>query len=181
MKIYTRGGDKGKTSLIGGTRVDKFNIRVDAYGTIDELNSVIGVAIAHLEDYELRTDLMRIQHNLFDCGADLANPDISNQTVITKKNIQWLEQTIDKYTECVPPLQNFILPGGAKSASYLHLARTVARRAERKIATLAASTEIDSNINAFINRLSDYLFASARYVNWKNGEIEPSYNKGEYN
>jgi len=177
MRIYTRGGDKGKTSLIGGQRVSKDNIRVNAYGTIDELNAAIGVAIAAMTNATMKQELQHIQHTLFDCGADLANPEVKEVGMTTSSHVAWLEERIDFYTEQAPPLENFILPGGAPAASHLHVARTIARRAERAIVTLAEIAEVSHITRSYVNRLSDYLFATARFLNLESGIKEPVYMK----
>lgn len=175
MKIYTRGGDKGQTSLIGGSRVAKNDTRVNAYGTVDELNSTLGIVIALIDNQRLKKELQHIQHTLFDCGADLANPLIQSEGVIKKDDVNWLEERIDFYSECVAPLTKFILPGGSLAASQLHFSRTVARRAERMIINLAQEAQISKETTAYVNRLSDYLFAVARYLNKKANIDEPVY------
>ncbi|MFN3076291.1 MAG: cob(I)yrinic acid a,c-diamide adenosyltransferase [Alphaproteobacteria bacterium] len=174
-RIYTRGGDKGKTSLGDGRRVPKHDVRVAAYGTVDETNAVIGIARLHTAASE-ETDamLMRIQNDLFDLGADLCTPPSSDPDAasgaalrIVQEQVDRLEREIDAMNETMAPLASFILPGGSAAASYLHLARTVARRAERLMTELAEVEPDAVNPLAikYINRLSDHLFVLARHVN----------------
>ncbi|KUP08270.1 ATP:cob(I)alamin adenosyltransferase [Bacillus coahuilensis m2-6] len=181
MKLYTKTGDKGQTSLIGG-RVHKDHIRVEAYGTIDELNSFIGAAIVELHDNhveDIREDLERIQHELFDLGADLSNVSKNLTEKLSEENIKELESKIDQYTDECPPLERFILPGGTRGAALLHIARTITRRAERLIVSLVAEHEmVPKHSLAYINRLSDYLFAAARAVNHRSGVKDIEYNRG---
>ncbi|WP_170006017.1 cob(I)yrinic acid a,c-diamide adenosyltransferase [Bacillus fonticola] len=173
MSIYTKTGDKGKTSLIGG-RVDKDHRLVESYGTLDELNSFVGLTISeitefkHLELQDIILELKEIQHALFDCGADLANISTRKEVNFGVELINFLETRIDTYTEETPQLKRFILPGGCKASSYLHVARTIARRAERLLVRVNRMNEdVDYSIEmAFLNRLSDYFFALARYVNF---------------
>lgn len=168
MKLYTKSGDKGKTSIIGG-RVDKDHLRVQAYGTIDELNSFIGKAISELEKgkfADIIEDLTTIQHELFDGGGDLANVMKERHYKLKEEPIAVLEKRIDALSEEAPPLQRFILPGGSPAASTLHIARTVARRAERETVTLMKEIEdVSPVVQKYLNRLSDYLFAAARIAN----------------
>lgn len=170
MKLYTKTGDTGKTSIIGG-RVDKDHLRVEAYGAVDELNSIIGKAMTELDQEkfkDLLADLEAIQHELFDGGGDLANVMKNRQYKLTEAPIQVLETRIDALSEEAPPLQRFILPGGSPAAATLHMARTVARRAERQ--TVSLMKEIDDVtpvVQKYLNRLSDYLFAAARVVNFR--------------
>ena len=171
MKLYTKTGDKGKTSIIGG-RVPKDHVRVEAYGTIDELNSIIGKAVAELEDRELFGDILKdleaIQHELFDGGGDLANVMKERVYKLTEAPIEILEARIDSLSEEAPPLKKFILPGGSSAAATLHIARTVARRAERQAVTLMTEVEdVSPIVQKYLNRLSDYLFAAARVVNFR--------------
>lgn len=170
MRIYTRTGDKGQTSIIGG-RVDKDDVRVEAYGTVDEVNCFVGQAVAQLQPelfQDVLDDLEKIQHELFDCGGDLANVSKKREPKLTKEAITYLEARIDVFIEEAPELERFILPGGSSAAASLHIARTVTRRAERLVVTLMKS---DSNISdlslQFLNRLSDYFFALARVVNFR--------------
>ena len=168
MKLYTKQGDTGKTSIIGG-RVDKDHLRVEAYGTIDELNSFIGKAICELDVEKFQDiikDLTAIQHELFDGGGDLANVMKERHYKLTEQPITILEQRIDALSEEAPPLERFILPGGAPAAATLHIARTVARRAGRQTGSLMKEIEdVSPVVQKYLNRLSDYLFAVARVVN----------------
>jgi cob(I)alamin adenosyltransferase len=167
-KIYTRGGDEGKTSLGDGTRLAKFDLRVAAYGEIDEANSVLGVSMLHIQDPDVRTILLHIQNDLFDLGADLCRPSregASQPLRVTPAQVLWLEQTIDRFNAPLAPLTTFVLPGGSPAASYLHLARTVTRRAERSVAELADRRRVNPAVLHYLNRLSDLLFVLARYSN----------------
>lgn len=170
MKLYTKTGDKGKTSLMGG-RVSKDDLRVEAYGTIDELNSFIGKAITELDQQKFKdilADLEAIQHELFDCGGDLANVMKERKYKLQEVSIETLEKRIDVLTEEVPPLKRFILPGGTTAAATLHIARTVTRRAERRVVTLMNEVEdVPAIVQKYLNRLSDYFFAVARVVNFR--------------
>jgi cob(I)alamin adenosyltransferase len=174
MKIYTKTGDKGETGLYGGERVAKDSLRVSAYGTVDEANSAIGIARAHLSDEEIDKDLAHLQNALFDVGADLATPNDSkyrkNVSPIDEQDVDYLEHLIDRYDNT--PLTNFILPGGHPSSAALHLARTIARRAERDIITLKREEQINEYVAVFLNRLSDLLFVMARVVNARAGISE---------
>ncbi len=167
-KIYTRGGDKGETSLAGGDRVKKHDPRVAAYGTIDETNAAVGLARLHTAG-EADAMLARIQDDLFDLGADLATPgeDFSSGKAlrITQAQINRLEREIDAMNANLKPLNSFVLPGGTAAAAHLHLARTVARRAERDITLLAERTAINPLAITFVNRLSDHLFVMSRHLN----------------
>ena len=167
-KIYTRTGDEGTTGLVGGERRNKSDIRVAAYGTIDEANSVIGIARTYTNG---ETDLMlaRIQQDLFDLGADIATPLSENENAlrIIEKQVLRLEQEIDEMNAELSPLNSFILAGGEKSSAHLHLARTVVRRAERLICELAEKEKINYIGLQYINRLSDHLFVTARFLNDK--------------
>ncbi|MEK3935833.1 cob(I)yrinic acid a,c-diamide adenosyltransferase [Sporosarcina sp. FSL W7-1349] len=168
MKIYTRTGDKGQTSLIGG-RVDKDSLRVEAYGSMDELNSFIGKAMTELDPAiftDILKDLEAIQNELFDGGGDLANVMKERHYKLNEEPIAVLEQRIDDLMEEAPELERFILPGGSPGAATLHIARTVARRAERLTVTLMKSEEeVPAVVQRYLNRLSDYLFVAARIVN----------------
>lgn len=178
MKIYTKTGDKGTTSLVG-SRVSKHNARVIAYGTVDEANSFIGVATTSMKEHKelknLYNDLLRIQHTLFDCGGDLAIVKDTVKPVFNKDEIKWLENIIDQYSEKIVPLQNFILPGGTMISSHLHVARTVVRRAEREVVTLKQNEKINEDILIYLNRLSDFLFVAARFVNMINSVDDVPY------
>lgn len=166
MAIYTRTGDKGKTSLFDGTRVLKSHSRVETYGTIDELNSMIGAAIAQLttKNNGLKKELEIIQHDLFDIGSALALPH-PLPVVGLEKRPKDFEKIIDELTEKMPGIKYFILPGGGKAGSLLHVARTITRRTERQLVALMQKEEIDEAIIVYINRLSDLLFTMARFVN----------------
>ncbi len=170
-RIYTRGGDKGKTSLGNGSRVAKHDRRVAAYGTVDECNSVIGLARLQSGDGEADAMLSRIQNDLFDLGADLCTPEEEAPEYpplrMTSAQVERLEQEIDAMNAELEPLQSFVLPGGTALSAYLHLARTVARRAEREMTALAEHEAINPEAIRFINRLSDLLFVMARYCNDK--------------
>ncbi len=167
MKIYTKTGDKGETSLLGGTRVAKSHIRIDAYGTIDELNANLGL----LHDQNLNNDLKQwihvIQNELFDMGAYLAceaDPRRYNLALVSEDQITRLEREIDLMEEVLKPLKNFILPAGHPAVSQCHVSRCVCRRAERKVILLSQSEEIPARIIQYLNRLSDYLFVMARKI-----------------
>ncbi len=169
-RIYTRGGDKGKTSLGSGKRVHKHDLRVEAYGTVDETNSIVGIARLHSKD--LVDDILaRIQNDLFDLGADLCCPEEKDPEYpplrITADQVERLEQEIDDLNADLAPLKSFILPGGSEIAAYLHQARTVSRRAERLISALSQTEEINPEGLKYINRLSDLFFVLARHVNDK--------------
>lgn len=167
FKIYTKTGDKGETGLVGGSRVPKYHQRIEAYGTIDELNAVLGLVVAHAKDSELNTLLQRIQSYLFTIGSHLAADEKNKMALpnLSKEETNLLENWIDKADEILPPLKNFILPGGEIAASYAHLARTVCRRAERRIVELSTQYEVDDEIIVYVNRLSDFLFIVARKLN----------------
>lgn len=162
MKVYTKKGDLGKTSLIGGKRVDKDHIRIEAYGTVDELNSYIGLVRDLLgEEHELF--LISIQNNLFTLGSLLANESSKMKLPeLNKEHVLSIENEIDKLDQELPPMRNFVLPGGHVAISTIHIARCICRRAERKCITLQRELEISGIIIAFLNRLSDYLFVLAR-------------------
>lgn len=166
MAIYTRTGDKGKTSLLGGKRVLKSDPRVETYGTVDELNSIIGLVVATLstKEKELRESLETIQSDLFHIGSYLADP-ASTPVEHLERRIKDFEELIDSQTGKMPELRNFILPGGGMIGASLHQARTVARRAERNVVGLMQKEEIDPLIVKYLNRLSDVLFSTARFVN----------------
>lgn len=169
-KIYTRGGDKGQTSLGDGTRVAKHDPRVSAYGTVDECNSILGLARLHMAgDAAADAMLGRIQNDLFDLGADLCTPEQENPKWpplrMVAEQTQRLEREIDAMNDAIPPLQSFILPGGSPAAAWLHLARTVARRAERAMTVAAETTPVNPEAIKYINRLSDHLFVMGRRLN----------------
>lgn len=170
MKIYTRTGDKGETALIGG-RVDKDDIRVEAYGTVDELNGFIGRAITELDQdtfADVLEDLEKIQHELFDCGGDLSSVLEKRENKLKEEMVDYLEERIDVMIEETPDVERFILPGGTKPAATIHIARTIARRAERLVVALMKREDhIPPVTLQYLNRLSDYLFALARLVNFR--------------
>ncbi|ANU10022.1 ATP:cob(I)alamin adenosyltransferase [Planococcus antarcticus DSM 14505] len=178
MKIYTKTGDKGQTSLIGA-RTDKDAPRVEAYGTIDEVNSFIGKAMTELapETYaDLLEDLEAIQNELFDCGGDLADVRKEPNFKMTEEPVEVLEKRIDELMEEPPLLERFILPGGSPAAATLHIARTITRRAERQTVTLMKSgEEFPLVVQRYLNRLSDYLFAASRVVNSRAGVPDNEY------
>lgn len=167
MKIYTKTGDGGSTSLFGGQRVDKNSARIAAYGNVDELNSLIGVILANDLQKDISKKLLRIQAELFVLGSDLATPaGVKVKVVRVKRDfVLRLEREIDLWEKQLPILRNFILPGGSAIGSLLHLARTVARRAERSIVDLSLEEKINKNAISYINRLSDWLYVCARVVN----------------
>ncbi|WP_261128905.1 cob(I)yrinic acid a,c-diamide adenosyltransferase [Bacillus sp. Marseille-Q3570] len=170
MRIYTRTGDKGQTSLIGG-RVDKDDVRVEAYGTVDEVNCFVGQAMTELDPslfQDVLDDLEKIQHELFDCGGDLSNVSKKRELKLAKDAITYLEEKIDSFIEEAPELERFILPGGSKPAATIHIARTVTRRAERLVVRLMKTEqEVPSIPLQFLNRLSDYFFALGRVINFR--------------
>ena len=173
MKIYTKTGDKGETALYGGKRVSKDSLRVNAYGTVDEANSNIALIRSFITDVEIDDDLANIQNTLFDLGSDLATPKTAksrnNIVEIDQEDISNIEKKIDLLEQELEPLQRFILPGGNSASASAHLARTVARRAEREVVSLAREEEINSNCIKYLNRLSDYLFVLARALNKRAG------------
>ena len=178
MKIYTKTGDKGMTRLIGGAHVSKDSNRVAAYGTLDELNSLIGYIVSQMgevDNQDIKADLLEIQQYLFDCGTDLATPDGIRDYRLTKEPTKWLEDRIDIYTEIPPKIEEFILPGGTPIASQSHMARTVTRRGERSIVSVSWTAEINQHVLKFTNRLSDYFFAAARVANFRSGCKDVSY------
>lgn len=171
-KLYTRGGDAGKTSLFGGRRVAKDHPRVVAYGTIDELNSALGVSISFIRQPTLVRELHAIQNKLFDIGAELASEKpvrrrakAADAFQLDSRSTQALEELVDEYDARVPPLKTFVLPAGSVAASTMHYARTVCRRAERSVVTLARKEKINPEVVAYLNRLNDLLFVLARYLN----------------
>lgn len=174
MKIYTKTGDFGTTFLFGGKRVDKGSARIEAYGCIDELNSLIGIIVSELKDRNMLKLLARIQNELFVLGGDLATPlDVKVKVPrITRTFVKRLEKEIDQFDKNLPKLRNFILPGGGKIGSTLHLARTVARRGERRIVDLSLIEKVNKNDLVYINRLSDWLFVLARMANKMEGRPE---------
>ncbi|MDX2160381.1 MAG: cob(I)yrinic acid a,c-diamide adenosyltransferase [bacterium] len=175
MKIYTRTGDAGETSLFAGGRVLKSHMRVEAYGTVDELNSLIGLARAHGLPALADAWLTRIQNELFTVGADLATPLDAKADWLVRLDtapVDALEADIDRMTGELPELKNFILPGGTPAAAALHVGRTVCRRAERVCVALGQHEPINEHVLVYLNRLSDFLFTLARWVNTQAGESE---------
>lgn len=199
MKIYTKTGDKGETSLVGGQRVPKDDPRIETVGTIDELNATIGLAISLLppDQLEIGAVLSKVQHHLLNIGSELAGlsdlkTDQANQRgdqlsalaipKLTAANVSWLEQGIDACEEELSPLKNFILPGGAPAASALHLARTICRRAERRLTKLRRllnfkNADFNDNVLKYLNRLSDFLFNLARLVNARTNQGDVTWQK----
>lgn len=178
MKIYTKTGDRGDTSLFGGQRVPKDALRIEAYGTVDELNSVLGIVRADNKEPLIDEILEAIQNELFELGADLATPrSISNKLVkrIQSKHAQRLERVIDRLDAQLKPLKAFVLPGGSPVAARLHFARTVCRRAERAVVRLSRNEDIGEDITVYLNRLSDLLFVLARYANLRAGIPETTW------
>ena len=170
-KIYTRGGDKGSTSLGDGSRVDKSSARIKAYGEVDEANSSIGISVAFASS-KIKNTLLAIQNDLFDVGADLCFPTQEKKKLtILSNRVVFLEDEIDKLNKDLSKLESFILPGGTRSSSFLHLSRSLVRRAERSIVELDKGEEVNPNVIKYINRLSDFLFVAARFENKKEGDI----------
>lgn len=178
MRLYTRTGDKGKTSIIGG-RVDKDDLRVEAYGTVDETNCFVGQAMTELDPEmfkDILADLETIQHELFDCGGDLATVTGARGWKLQAEAVEELEKKIDQYIQEAPALERFILPGGSKAASTIHIARTVVRRAERQVVSLMkVEPDIHPVTLQYLNRLSDYFFAIARVINARLGVKDVEY------
>lgn len=174
MKIYTRTGDKGETGLFGGERVSKASRRIEAYGTVDELNSVLGIVRSMNPPKEIDAILETIQGDLFTLGADLATPFESDSSVprVQPSDVQRIERQIDAIDPKLQPLKHFILPGGTNVAAMLHFARTVCRRAERRVVKLAKKEEIGEQPVIYLNRLADLLFVLARYANQHSGHEE---------
>jgi cob(I)alamin adenosyltransferase len=182
MKIYTKTGDKGETGLFGGERVSKNSLRIEAYGTIDELNAFLGLAVLEVSDTSVKDILQKIQNQLFTVGSDLSTPETEKNK---KLNIERTpedfylsaEKIIDEYDSKLDELKNFILPGGTKGAALLHICRTITRRAERQVVALDSMVKIGNNIIIFLNRLSDLFFVLARYENAVTGTPDIKWNK----
>lgn len=178
MPIYTKKGDKGQTSLRSGRRIWKDNVRVDTYGTTDEMNAFLGVIASGLGETArgwkkyLRDILLKVQYDMFYVGAYLANPDDPQVPKHFTKRTKYFEDEIDKMTQQMPPLANFILPSGGRIGAELQYARTLARRAERRLVTLVQKEEVDDTVIAYINRLSDLFFTMSRYSNFKEKKKE---------
>jgi cob(I)alamin adenosyltransferase len=176
VKIYTRTGDGGETALFDGRRVSKSDLRVDAYGEIDELNAALGVAHASGMDADVAAMLERVQRALFAVGGTLADPahrvaERVQKMAVGQADVERLEQWIDELEASLPPLRRFLLPGGSTAGAALHLARTICRRAERRIVSLGGG-DVDPVLLAYVNRLSDFLFVAARAVNHRAGIVE---------
>ena len=177
-KIYTRTGDDGSTGLGSGERRKKYDLRVAAYGTLDEANAAIGIARLHTAgDVTLDAALSRIQNDLFDVGADLCTPGKGRgpdgaRLTVTQAQVDWLESEIDRLNDALAPLKSFVLPGGSPAAAYLHLARTICRRAERLIAELKdkPGESVGAEVLQYVNRLSDFLFVASRFLNRKGAD-----------
>ena len=168
-KIYTRTGDKGETGLGDGSRVDKDSLRVEAYGTVDEVNSAVGLVLAAELPAPVRECLTRVQHELFDLGGELCMP---GYTLVPDSYVEGLEASLDAFNENLPPLKDFILPGGSEAAARCHVARTVARRAERRVISLSHNEAVNEASIRYLNRLSDLLFVIARVLARHDGGSE---------
>jgi cob(I)alamin adenosyltransferase len=181
-RIYTKTGDEGLTGLGGGTRVPKDSARVAAYGTVDELNSQLGVALATGLSERLAEVIVGLQNELFDLGSDLCwpsdDPRRARIPTVEARHVEALERLIDEFNDAVGPLANFLLPGGAPGAAQLHVARTICRRAERETVRLARDEPIGEHVLPYLNRLSDALFVMARYENRELGVAEPLWRPG---
>jgi len=182
MKIYTKAGDKGETGLFGGERVSKDSLRIEAYGTIDELNSFIGLALNEVNDSAVQKLLGKIQNTLFVLGSDLSAPENDKNKIrkiprISKIHYEEIENEIDKFDEQLNELKSFILPGGSRSAAIMHVCRTICRRAERRVVSLNNAVDINRDIVIFLNRLSDLFFVLARYVNKISGNKDIEWQK----
>jgi len=172
MKIYTKTGDKGDTGLIGGKRISKASLRIEAYGTVDELNACLGMVVSQLNQQGL-LKIQKLQSDLHLVGADLADPNLDSATPrVSESHVNALEAWCDELDITLPPLQQFILPGGSPASAQLHLARTVARRAERRVIELAVEDGINDAVVRYLNRLSDLLFIMARWINHREGQPE---------
>jgi len=179
MRIYTKTGDAGETGLFAGARVRKDNVRIEAYGTVDELNAVIGLARAERLSPEIDQTLERVQSELFSVGAELATPEPQKHglAIIGETHVGLLEKAIDHLEAGLPPLKQFILPAGCRGGALLHMARGVCRRAERRVVTLAGGAAISIQIICYLNRLGDYLFVAARFANQEAKAVEMKWEK----
>jgi cob(I)alamin adenosyltransferase len=178
-RIYTRGGDGGETSLGDGSRVSKLDCRIGAFGTVDELNSALGVVLAGDVPAELRPPLERVQNELFDVGADLSVPwGVTDRLRVEQEMIDALEQLCDRFNADLPELRSFVLPGGSETAARLHVARTLCRRAERDALEASQELELNPLVLRYLNRLSDLLFILARAANAIAGRGEPLWKPG---
>ncbi len=175
-KVYTRTGDKGTTSLVGGVRIKKSDVRLEAYGTVDELSAHLGLLVAMLPEGDNRQNIIRIQNNLFNVCTHLATDQSQTPLYpsahLAEGEVAFLEQEVDRMMGLLPERQGFVLPGGTPAAAQAHVARTVCRRAERRIATLAEAATVGDEIQQYVNRLSDYLFVLAKIINFNNGQSE---------
>jgi len=178
-RIYTRTGDTGETSLGDMSRVSKLDPRIAAYGTVDELNSLLGVAVAVVGDGESRSTLERVQNELFDLGADLSVPlEVAGRLRVEQSAVDALEADCDRFNAGLEPLKSFVLPGGSEAAAHLHVARSVCRRAEREAIAASEQVEINPLVPVYLNRLSDLLFILARTANSAAGVAEPLWKPG---
>lgn len=181
FKIYTKTGDKGMTSLVDGTRVKKNSLRIESYGTVDELNAQLGLLASFVTDEATLKILSSIQNELFTLGCNLAmgdNPKRNlEESIVSDEVIKVIENEIDRLQGIVPPLRAFVLPAGSHAASVAHVARTVCRRAERNIISLDEVSPVDANVMAYVNRLSDYLFVLSRYLNFIDKVEEKTWQK----
>lgn len=170
MKVYTRSGDKGATSIVGGFRLSKDDVRIEAYGTIDELNAHLGLLVSLLPEGDDKAQVLRAQHCLFNVSTHLATDQsrsaLPSSAHLPQQEISHLEAVIDEVMQQLPEPQGFILPGGTQAAAQAHVCRTVCRRAERRIVTLARASEVSPEVLQYVNRLSDYLFALAKKINF---------------
>ena len=175
-KVYTRTGDKGETSLVGGVRIKKSDIRLEAYGTVDELSAHLGMLVAMMKDGAERNLIIRVQNNLFNVCTHLATDQsrtpLYPSAHLADGEIELLEERIDQLMHRLPERQGFILPGGTPTAAQAHICRTVCRRAERRIAALAEVAQIGPEMQQYVNRLSDYLFVLAKIINFNEGKSE---------
>jgi cob(I)alamin adenosyltransferase len=175
-KVYTRTGDKGETSLVGGVRIKKSDIRLEAYGTVDELSAHLGMLVAMMKDGDERNLIIRVQNNLFNVCTHLATDQSKTPLYpsahLADGEIELLEERIDQLMRQLPERQGFILPGGTPTAAQTHICRTVCRRAERRIAALAEVAQIGPEMQQYVNRLSDYLFVLAKIINFNEGKSE---------
>jgi cob(I)alamin adenosyltransferase len=178
-RIYTRAGDRGETSLGDGSRVPKLDCRIAAFGTVDELNSLIGVVLAGGPPAEMRTVLERVQNELFDVGADISVPfGVADRLRVVQTQIDALESDCDRFNADLPELKSFVLPGGSEAAARLHVARAVCRRAERDVLDASEQVELNPLVIVYLNRLSDLLFILARTANAADGREEPLWKPG---
>lgn len=174
--VYTKTGDSGKTSLVGGTRVSKTHVRLEAYGTVDELNSHLGLLLTYLDEERDREFVLWVQHLLFSIGSHLATDQekisLKEASIITAEHVHKVEEEIDSIDNLLPPLKAFVIPGGSRGASVCDICRTVCRRAERRILALAEDHTVSSEVIIYMNRLSDYLFVLSRKINILGGKDE---------